>query len=61
MNTPNLPVGDPEMQAIIALCHHETYMSHSPYCEACEFRKHAAIEHLRVTISGVIESLSEDK
>jgi hypothetical protein len=33
----------PEMQSILALCHHPAYESG---CEACEFRRVAAAEHL---------------
>lgn len=48
---------DVEVQAILALCHHQdSYFHHE--CEACQFRSAAAMEHLRVTISAAIDSLT---
>jgi len=52
-----MSVHEPEVQAILALCHHEdSYFHHE--CEACQFRAQAGIEHLRRAIADCIQSLA---
>ena len=49
-------IPEPEVQAILALCHHGEGPFHSE-CEACLFRQEVAVEHLRALIGGLISSL----
>lgn len=43
-----------EIDAILALCHHERF---SNECEACVFRQQAAVEHLQAVIAEAVVSL----